>query len=516
MRLFFLGCLTFFLISNLPAQIDSLVYFRYPNGTISGEGYLKDGKPEGYWKNYFQNAKIKSEGLLVNGNTNGIWKFYFESGFLNVESEYEDGKKQGFRKLYADSGIIQIWDYYVNDIRNGWASYYDEKGIIKRKVYFEKGLETGLSAEYANDGRIISLDEYRNGSLIRTTKVNRYDQLKMRTGVWVETDSLFHISTSTQYQNNLKNGLKKYYDTSGNLIKIEKYFNDVLIKDEARENSPFVKNSYSAEGKIKSRGAYVDGRRVGTHTFYNNSGQADSLVVYYGDGAVLESGSLDSTGKKQGEWISYYPDGKEKSKGFYIDDKKSGTWTYFFNNGMTEQTGKYSNGLPDGQWRWYYETGQILRDEFYRKGREDGFAYELFPSGDTLSSGEFYNGQREGIWTFQDGDQKLRGSFVAGEMNGTWTHFYLDGVKSFEGNFRDGQAEGLIRSWYPDGSLKWKGNCEAGKRTGVWNRYDQQGNLIFSITYEDGVEKKYNGVGIYPEFFPTDYESLIQRNPYIF
>ena len=515
MRIYILSCFIVFCCLNAIAQKDSLVFYKYPDGTISGEGFLKDGKPEGYWKNYFPNGRIKSEGLLSNSQTQGTWKFYFESGFINVETEYNQGKKQGYRKLYADSGIIQVFDYFENDLRNGWASFFDSKGVLNRKINYENGIESGVSAEFAPDGRIISLNEYRAGSQIRSTKVNRYDKLTKRTGIWVETDSLFRIQMSTQYQNGLKNGLRKYYDSSGNLLKIEKYQDDVLIPDEKQIKPPSVRNMYTAEGKLKSRGAYIDGVAAGKHTYYNSSGQSDSSVIY-SNGLVLETGAVDSAGRKQGEWKSFYPDGEIKSKGVYMDDKKSGAWTFFYNNGKTEQSGKYVNGLPDGPWKWYYEDGQILRDEFYRKGREDGFAYELFPTGDTLSAGEFIDGQREGLWLFQDGDQKLKGYFVAGEMNGIWTHFYPDGTRSFEGNFREGLAEGLIRSWHPDGTLKWKGLCDAGKRTGVWIRYDENGNPVFSITYEDGVEKKYNGIHIYPEFFQADYESLIQRNPYVF
>jgi len=63
---------------------------------------------------------------------------------------------------------------------------------------------------------------------------------------------------------------------------------------------------------------------------------------------------------------------------------------------------------------------------------------------------------------------------------------------------------------------KWKGNFKAGIRDGVWNKYSSDGILEFSITYENGIEKKYFGTKVFPEFFPADFESLIEKNPYIF
>ncbi|NLD36650.1 MAG: hypothetical protein GX654_07265, partial [Desulfatiglans sp.] len=32
---------------------DGYQQFRYPNGNISSEGYIKNGKPDGYWKSYY-------------------------------------------------------------------------------------------------------------------------------------------------------------------------------------------------------------------------------------------------------------------------------------------------------------------------------------------------------------------------------------------------------------------------------------------------------------------------------
>ncbi|MEZ5172931.1 MAG: hypothetical protein R2850_05370 [Bacteroidia bacterium] len=515
MRLFLQICLVLIFTFGGYAQNDSLVTYKFPNGNISGEGYLKNGLPEGLWKNYFPSGKIKSEGLLSEGKTSGIWKFYFESGYVNLEITYLQGIKNGKRKIYLDSGILNVVDHFVNDVRQGWAEFYNDKGQLKRKVWYDEGKENGMGAEFDPDGRIISLEEFKNGSLIRKTRVNRYDKLKKKTGNWVETDSTFSVSVSTQYENGLKNGLRKFYDASGNLIKLEKYVDDILQTNEKKFKAPPLVPRYAEDGKMISRGAYKDGKPAGMFTFYNQEGIADSIAIFK-EGQVLEFGPVDASGRRQGEWKALYETGELKSVGNYLDDLKNGTWNYFFQSESLEQTGKYAMGLPEGNWKWFYENGKILREEFFRKGREEGFSFELFPSGDTLTAGEYSNGDREGRWVFQDGDQKVIGYFAAGEMNGLWSHYYSDGQKSFEGNFREGLADGQQKSWYPGGSLKWKGSCEQGKRIGIWTRYDEAGNPVFSVTYEDGVEKKFNGEKIYPEFFPADYESLIQRNPYIF
>ena len=41
-------------------QNDGFYKFNYPNGKISSEGTIKNGKPDGYWKSYNNNETIKN------------------------------------------------------------------------------------------------------------------------------------------------------------------------------------------------------------------------------------------------------------------------------------------------------------------------------------------------------------------------------------------------------------------------------------------------------------------------
>ncbi|MEX1188998.1 MAG: hypothetical protein WED33_07050, partial [Bacteroidia bacterium] len=351
--------------------------------------------------------------------------------------------------------------------------------------------------------------------ILRKTRVNRFDKQQQRTGIWVKTDSLFRIFKSVQYLDDLKNGFLKEYDASGNLTKLEKYVNDILQAEEDELNKVKLQKSFYQDGIVKSQGAYLKGKPVGLHTFYDSTGNPDKARIYE-NGYLTAEGLLDEQGRRQGEWKEFYLDGSIKSQGNYLDDLKNGNWEYLFFGGAMEQKGSYSNGLPTGRWNWYYETGELLREEVYQKGKEEGFAFELEPNGDTLSTGEYYRGQKEGRWLFKDGDQRIIGNFAAGEMNGKWVHFFDNGQKSFEGDFRESLAEGSHKAWYPEGEIKWTGSYSSGIRQGVWTKFLPDGTMELSITYEDGVEKKYNGIKIFPEFSPADFESLIQKNPYIY
>ena len=47
--------------------------FYSPDSVIVSEGLLRDGKPDGYWKNYYTDGTIKSEGNRINFLLDSIW-----------------------------------------------------------------------------------------------------------------------------------------------------------------------------------------------------------------------------------------------------------------------------------------------------------------------------------------------------------------------------------------------------------------------------------------------------------
>ena len=48
--------------SVAPAQEDGPARYLYPNGQVSSEGVLVNGRPEGYWRTYYETGALRSEG----------------------------------------------------------------------------------------------------------------------------------------------------------------------------------------------------------------------------------------------------------------------------------------------------------------------------------------------------------------------------------------------------------------------------------------------------------------------
>ena len=96
-----------FIFSLLPLFVSSQEVNRqskfykayyYENGSISSEGQLIDGKPDGYWVTYYPNELRKSEGNRKDFQLDGEWKFYDEKGNLKDIISYKEGIKDGFSK----------------------------------------------------------------------------------------------------------------------------------------------------------------------------------------------------------------------------------------------------------------------------------------------------------------------------------------------------------------------------------------------------------------------------------
>lgn len=514
---FFILFLTISIKSVSQQELDSLKYvkYTYPSGTISGEGWIRDGKPNGIWKNYYENGVLKSVGKLSMGLTDSTWKFFNEAGLQSLIINYSKGKKEGERILFSAEGKKMVIEHYENDVKSGWSASYHEDGYLLKRVYFSDGKESGRAAEFDENGQIINLFDYKNGVLVRQMRVNRRDKAGKKLGNWVETDSLYQVKLEVQYSSNMKNGFLKGYDSRGNLIRLEKYVDDVLQADALELKRVIIKKNYHSNGSIKRQGSFLNDSPVGLHTYFDSLGVPVRSEIYE-KGILVARGRMDDQGRKQGEWEEYYLEGEIKSRGSYQDDLKHGAWLYFHKNGQVEQKGSYSNGLQEGKWQWFYEDSSILRIESFANGKEEGFSFELLPNGDTLSAGEYYRGQREGNWFFRDGDQTIFGQFDADEMNGTWIIKYSNGGKSFSGAFLAGKPEGKHQAWYDNGSLKWEGKYVNGIRQGNWSRYLIDGTPSLTIQYQDGIEKKYDGFNVFPDFAPADFESLFQKNPYIF
>ncbi|MCX7729075.1 MAG: hypothetical protein N2203_06360 [Bacteroidia bacterium] len=74
-------------------------------------------------------------------------------------------------------------------------------------------------------------------------------------------------------------------------------------------------------------------------------------------------------GKKHGEWIYFYPNGKIWSEARFNRDKMHGESKVYYPNGNLYYSGFYKYDLKDSVWTYYDSTGIEKYKEVYLKGK---------------------------------------------------------------------------------------------------------------------------------------------------
>ena len=95
-------------------------------------------------------------------------------------------------------------------------------------------------------------------------------------------------------------------------------------------------------------------------TYYYDKG---NLWVYekdfYDTGILLMEGPIVN-GQREGDWTSYFPDGKVQSTGVYKEGIRVGKSMVYHENGHLWMDGYYTNDHKCGEWIFYDEQGYEL------------------------------------------------------------------------------------------------------------------------------------------------------------
>jgi antitoxin component YwqK of YwqJK toxin-antitoxin module len=492
----------FLLVFTVPvfAQTNDSIHpngknvFYFENGKIASEGIMRNGKPDGYWKNYYKNGRLKSEGNRKNFLLDSLWKFYDEKGHLTVEITYKNGKKNGFRTTFQGENVFK--ENFINDIKQGYSYYLYPNGKVKMKIPFKDGLENGTAYEYAQDGRIIQIITYKKGYIYKRQRINRYDANHQADGRWIWFYPDGKVRLVGFFNHGLKNGYFKTYDEKGNLVSTKKYTNGEKEKKAEALSQLEVRTDYYPDGKIKVQATYnKKGLPEGIRREYDESGKVRKAYIFR-NGKMIAEGIFTDAGQREGFWKEYYLDGSLKAAGFYTKDLKTGMWKYYYPDGVLEETGKYIDNDPDSIWMWYYPNHKILRSENFFEGQEDGTYTEYGLHGSVITKGEYVEGKKEGKWIFHVGDVKKVVQYADGRQNGWSRYYYADGTLFYEGKFIDGLPNGEHKWYWSNGKLKETGTYSMGLKNGNWKKFDKEGNIIISIIYQRGKEMKVDGVKI--------------------
>jgi uncharacterized protein len=480
---------------------DGYQVFKYPNGAVSSEGLIKNGKPEGFWKSFYVTGVKKSEGKRTNFLLDSIWLFYDQAGDTTEKINWLYGKKNGWYYKYKKdpSRGVYIWskELFAADRKEGTAFIYFPDRKIQQTFIYNAGKKEGLSKEYDKDGNIITLLEYNNDFLVSREKINRTDKNGLKQGDWKEFYPNGGIKSEKTFKDDLINGYYKEYDTSGKLVLTMLYQNGAIVKSRVEDEPDIeVVNKHDQDGKLIYSGPYRNKIPVGIHREFGKDGKVTNAFVYNDNGLLLSEGIVDEAGNRNGKWKDLYSNGKVQAEGQFNDNRRSGQWKFYNISEKVEQTGSYNNGRPDGLWNWYYDNGTLLKEEEYFQGQRDGASTEYSATGDIIAQGQYSDGEKNGQWKFKTGDFTEEGKYIIGLKDGIWKSYYNNGKLKYKGNFIQGNPDGQHIFYYEDGKTKEEQYFQMGIRQKTWKKFNEEGVAIIIISYKDDVEISINGVRI--------------------
>jgi antitoxin component YwqK of YwqJK toxin-antitoxin module len=478
--------------------------FYYPDKTLSAEGLMKDGKPTGYWKSYYPNSKLKAEGNRKGDLLDSIWRFYDEKGILTEIIDYKNGLRSGYNIKYKQvkdslgtKNVLISKELFIEGKLNGKSIYYNDSGKFDHTCEYERGYKNGLERYFDENGVVNLILKYSFNNLIDNEYINRKDKLGRKQGVWEEFFDNEKIKTFSVYSNDTLNGYYREYDTFGNITKSLYFKKGVTLETSKSDSSNIekeIRKTYYKNGNIKSIGTYINDVKIGKHILYDSTGEIENSIEYDVHGIASAEGYTDSRGYKQKEWNYLFPDSKIKASGIYIDNKRVGEWNFLFPNGSKEQIGLYdNNGRPSGNWKWFYSDKKIRREGKFINGLEEGFFYELSPDGDTLTSGNYVQGLKSGLWKINVNDHLEIGIYLYGKKSGIWKYYYTNNILEFQGNFIEGLEDGNHKYFYPNKNLKVSSYYSGGVKSKKWKYFDEEGNIISIVEFKNGEKYKIDG-----------------------
>ncbi len=475
------------------ANAQELTQYFYPNGSVSSEGIMVDGKPDGYWKTYYESGVLKSVGKRSNSQLDSIWCFYNEQGHLEKEISYFEDHKNGYYKEYITVDSVTYLSsqvMYVNDLRQGIEQHFAANGELVSEIPFQDNKREGKAYEYA-DGSIITITVYENDRIISSQTINRTDQQGRKNGLQMTFFPNGEMKTEANYLHGQLNGIYKLYNQHGQIMQVGNYEHDSLIysgSTMAEFEDPKEKKEYYTDSTLKYKGTYRNDTPIGVHRHYNEQGAVVSGELYDTLGTLVGSGITLETGEKMGEWKFFFPSGKKESEGGFANGKKTGLWKFYYPDEKLKQTGYYSDGLYDGLWTFYNTAGDVQKEEEYVHGDREGWSIEYDDEGVKILEGMYKNDTRQGFWVERVGDLITQGEYKYGEKTGEWKSTYTNGSKAFRGEYFTDKPNGRHVYYYKSGRIEHDEQWRNGKAVKSWNYYQEDGRLRYTVYYKNGKE----------------------------
>ncbi|OJX34964.1 MAG: hypothetical protein BGO87_09505 [Flavobacteriia bacterium 40-80] len=213
--------------------------------------------------------------------------------------------------------------------------------------------------------------------------------------------------------------------------------------------------------------------------------------------SYAQQNQVDSKGRKQGDWVKYYPNSKHiEYKGTFKDDKPTGVFYYYeydgtvkmvanhnpvtgrsevyfyHDNKAVKASGIFRNMKKDSVWTYYSNTGIISKRETYKNGFLEGMVYSYYVNNMKKTS-----------------PQKVCEEipYKGGKKNGVAKEYYIDGTLKKECIYKDDKLTGTYKTYLPGGVLESESYFYNNNRHGVGVFHTASGKQYSYFIYGEKV-----------------------------
>lgn len=227
--------------------------------------------------------------------------------------------------------------------------------------------------------------------------------------------------------------------------------------------------------------------------FENNFSIMKQFIIFLaalslvGNAMAADLNKTDKKGRKQGEWVKTYQNGRVQYKGKFVDDKPVGTFNRYYEDGKLQSVQVYDAGNTSDV-TFYEVDGKTVATVGHFDGKTKVGEWKYYSAGVLVMTEVFLNGQRHGLAkSYSNGVVIEETPYVNGLINGVQKKYLENGKLYSTTTYKNGVMEGAYRLYEGNANPVEVGQFKNGKRSGEWELYDEKGNKIDGTSYTGGV-----------------------------
>ncbi|HEY0979036.1 MAG TPA: hypothetical protein VGE21_16315 [Flavobacteriales bacterium] len=225
--------------------------------------------------------------------------------------------------------------------------------------------------------------------------------------------------------------------------------------------------------QLRYKGRFKNDKPVGRFTYYTVKGQLESVIDHYPTGNAAHA-------------RHYHPNGKVMAEGRYAGEAKDSIWNYFDSEGVLRSKESWKAGKKHGEEVTYFTDGKPAEKTHFTDGVQTGLTEQFHPEGSLKYKANYVNGEPEGLmtWYFPNGKKEIEGRMVNGQRDGNWVYYHEDGLIQIQvlyaqGNYiKDKKENGVFKEYFDDEQLKSEVTYKHGKREGRFAEYNNDGRWV--------------------------------------